>query len=417
MEKININVTSEIGDLEAVIIHTPGPEVENMTPMNAERALYSDILNLSEAAKEYSQFKTILKMHSRVLEVAKLLEDILDSESVKEKLLSKICSNENMFNRKKEFMLLSSKELARNLIEGVELKRNTLTNFLSSERFFLLPLHNFFFTRDASAAINDQVMISRMANSVREREAIIMEAVFNYHPLLQAQTHNPASEVNFNPSITLEGGDILIARNDVLIIGNSMRTTTQGIDYILENVKNRKKIKYIIVQELPKTPESFIHLDMVFTFLSENEVMVYEPVVLNPNQFKTILIELRNDDVIITEQRDILEVLKKLRFDIKPVWCGGKSDPWIQEREQWHSGANLFALAPGKMIAYGRNIHTLEEMNKNGYEIIKANDIIKRKKELKNYNKYVVTIDSSELSRGGGGCRCMTMPIRRKQVS
>ena len=46
---MNINVTSEIGELKGVIVHTPGREVENMTPQNAERALYSDILNLSVA--------------------------------------------------------------------------------------------------------------------------------------------------------------------------------------------------------------------------------------------------------------------------------------------------------------------------------------------------------------------------------
>jgi len=52
MKKIKVEVNSEIGQLEAVILHSPGPEVENMTPENAERSLYSDILNLSEVKKE-----------------------------------------------------------------------------------------------------------------------------------------------------------------------------------------------------------------------------------------------------------------------------------------------------------------------------------------------------------------------------
>ena len=54
MEKLKLNVNSEIGKLNGVIVHLPGAEVENMTPQNAERALYSDILNLSVAAREYS---------------------------------------------------------------------------------------------------------------------------------------------------------------------------------------------------------------------------------------------------------------------------------------------------------------------------------------------------------------------------
>ena len=52
---VEVNVQSEIGKLNGVIIHTPGEEVENMTPENAERALYSDIINLSIARKEYKQ--------------------------------------------------------------------------------------------------------------------------------------------------------------------------------------------------------------------------------------------------------------------------------------------------------------------------------------------------------------------------
>lgn len=76
MDKIKLEVSSEIGELEAVIVHTPGQEVANMTPKNAERALYSDILNLSVAQKEYCQFKGILQKHAKVFEMRDLLNDI-----------------------------------------------------------------------------------------------------------------------------------------------------------------------------------------------------------------------------------------------------------------------------------------------------------------------------------------------------
>jgi len=416
-EKIDVEVSSEVGELEAVIIHTPGPEVENMTPANAERALYSDILNLSEASKEYKQFKEILKLHANVLEVESLLCEVLKNNSVKDRLMTKICTNEKVLNRKTELVNLTPAELAKSLIQGVELKKITLTNYLSNSRYYLEPLHNSFFTRDTSICINDKTIISRMANTIREREALIMEAIFNYHPQINARTYNPVSEVNFNTNITIEGGDILVARDDVLVIGNSARTSTYGIDFILEKFKSDNRKKHIIVQELPYTPESFIHLDMVFTFLSQNEVMIYEPAIMNPNQFKTILITTDNGDVKISDQLNILDVLSKLNFEVKPILCGGKTDPWIQEREQWHSGANFFAMGPGKLISYGRNVYTLDEMNKNGYEIIRARDIINKKRDLRDYSKYVVTINSSELSRGGGGCRCMTLPIKRKLVS
>lgn len=413
---INISVSSEYDQLENVIIHTPGPEVENMTPINAERALYSDILNLSAISKEYEQFKSILKMHSEVFEVKNLLFDILHEEKTKEHLISKICNNENVMCIKDYLMNLDPKNLARAIIEGVELERDNLTKFLSSERYSLNPLHNFFFTRDASVVINENIFIGKMANIVREREAIIMESIFNFHEKFQTITYNPLNENKVNGKITIEGGDILIAGKDVLLVGNSSRTSSEGIDYILEKIKSQDERKHIIVQELPHSPESFIHLDMTFTFLSENEALIYSPVILELNKYRTIHMEVYKNQVKIHEEKNIPDALTKLGFEIEVISCGGKNDLWIQEREQWHSGANLFALAPSKLIAYDRNVHTLEELNKHGYEIIKALELIKGRKKTQDYKKYVVTIDSSELSRGGGGCRCMTMPLTRNSV-
>ena len=104
-------------------------------------------------------------------------------------------------------------------------------------------------------------------------------------------------------------------------------------------------------------------------------------------------------------------------MDLTPVYCGGKEDLWIQEREQWHSGANFFALAPGKVVGYARNVHTMEEMNKNGFEIIPADDMIAGRRHLAERGRCAITLDGSELPRGGGGARCMTMPIRRRPVT
>ena len=68
-EPIYANVSSETGELEAVILHTPGHEVESMTPANAQRALYSDILNLSVAQYEYEQLQGVLNKVTKVFQV------------------------------------------------------------------------------------------------------------------------------------------------------------------------------------------------------------------------------------------------------------------------------------------------------------------------------------------------------------
>ncbi len=417
MTPIETKVFSEIGTLDGVILHTPGPEIENMTPDNAERALYSDILNLAVATEEYNQFAGVLNKVTQTFQVMDLLAGILEKDEVKQTLIDKICSFEQVENIKYELLQLSPGELARQLIEGVALKKNTLTTFLSDERYSLRPLHNFFFTRDASVTTYDKVLISKMANRVRAREAIIMEAIFNNSPLIKTSTYTPFDIFTDDKDITIEGGDVIIARDDVLIVGNSARTTTKGIDFMVEQMKKRKTRHHIVVQQLPHTPESFIHLDMVFTLLNKDECMVYEPVILRSTQCQTITITVDNGEVVsIDKKENLLSALKELGLDLKPIMCGGTKDIWIQEREQWHSGANFFAIAPGKVMGYERNIYTMEEMNNNGYEIIKAADVLSGVKELNDYGKYVVTIEGSELSRGGGGARCMSMPVRRRDV-
>jgi len=416
---ISINVQSEIGKLEAVLLHSPGAEVENMTPRNAQRALYSDILNLSIAQKEYEQVSSVLSKVCKTYQIKDLLTNLLDNHIDREALIGKICVTEDVTDYFEYLMDMPSKALATVLIEGLPARINTLTAYLKDDYYALFPLYNYYFTRDASVSLGNKVLVCRMASKVRMRESLINEAIFRNKRYFDCDLINAHDFQPGNNDIYMEGGDVLVAREDILLIGNGMRTSSQGIDMLINRLckSSGPEKRHIIVQQLPSSPESFIHLDMVFTMLDVDRAMVFEPLILNENQYQTVHIIIEGGKVTkIKSVNNILSVLKKLGMDLEPVTCGGSADEWNQEREQWHSGANFFAFAPGKVMSYARNIHTLNEMHKSGFEIITARDVISGKKDMERYKRCVVTIDGSELPRGGGGARCMTMPLRRGPV-
>jgi arginine deiminase len=416
---LQIDIQSEIGQLNAVLLHTPGAEVENMTPKMAQRALYSDILNLSIAQEEYKQLSGVLSKIANVYTVTDLLVKVLENPVEREELVKKICVTENVMEYYETLMEMSSVRLAKALIEGLPARINTLTSFLNEDYYALFPLYNFYFTRDAAVTIGNHALICKMANKVRMRESLIMQAIYKGSGefacgIIDAYDHSP-----LNPNLFMEGGDIIIAREDVLLIGNGIRTSSQGIDFLASRLSAiaPQGRRHIIVQQLPHTPESFIHLDMVFTMLDRNKCMVFEPLILGDNQYQTIHIIIDNGKIVkISSVANMLTALKGLGMDLEPVVCGGKADEWDQEREQWHSGANFFAFAPGKVISYARNTHTLDELANHGFEIIPAWDVIEGRATIEGDKKCVVTVEGSELPRGGGGARCMTMPLSRKAV-
>ena len=431
MEPIKVNVQSEIGRLRGVILHTPGDEVENMTPRIAQRALYSDILNLSIAQREYAQLAGVLNKWTTTYQIADLLSVVLDDPGDRGLLLSRICSIENVPEYFDMLMSTPTKKLVKLLIEGLPAKIETLTAFLADEYYALSPLYNFYFTRDASASVGRDVLICKMANKVRVRESLIMEAIFSNPRLFDCSiidanefSKERAGEGGIAGSavkngVSVEGGDIIVIDDNILLVGNGLRTTSKGIDMLIQRFCKDKSDgqKNIIVQQLPDDVESFIHMDMVFTMLDKDACLIYEPLILGENQYRTVLITIENGRVKkIRDEQNVLSTLRKLGKDLRPVYCGGSEDEWNADREQWHSGANSFAIAPGKILSYARNVHTLNALDAAGFNVVTADDVIEDKVDLEKEKRCVITIEGSELPRGGGGARCMTMPVVRDKV-
>jgi arginine deiminase len=397
-----IKVFSEIGRLDAVIIHSPGIEVERMTPNTIKQALFSDILSKKIAAKEHRQISGVLKKVSKVYHLKELLYDVFALSESPILTFRKLVAQEKAFSES-QLQKYTTTELVDFLIEGKWENDEAYTSFE------LTPLYNFYFMRDASVSIGDQVMVGEMAKPVRNRESLIMNLIFKNHPEFLSERINFES----GESIRIEGGDVLIARDDVLLIGNGSRTSEEAILQLAKKLTGTS-FKHILVQELPEEPDSFIHLDMVFTFLDTNLCMVYEPVFRNMD-LRTKYIRVDSNPQL--EFRDnFFCALEELGFNPEYIQCGG-NNRWYQDREQWHSGANFFAFAPGKVIGYERNRNTIQSLKKAGFEVLKAEEVISGEKHPDDYQRCVVTLESAELVRGGGGARCMTMPVRRQDVS
>ena len=410
-EGIKVSVNSEIGKLQHVLVHTPGPELEKVTPENAHTFLFSDILNMQVAQKEYNYFKKVLQKAAEVHEIGDLLTDILQMENVKNAMVDRVCKTEDKGFLAPYLKSLSAEELSRQLIEGVRLEDVT---YINKDPYALLPIPNLFFMRDASFTMFDNIMISNMATTVRARECLILNSIYNLHPLFETKVVNPVLSYDIHGEGTVEGGDVQIIRDDVVICGLGSRTNMHGVEALVEHLKTKEGVKHLIFQELPLEPESFIHLDMVFTMLDVDRCMIYEPVIMN-SKYKTFHITIDGQKAIGKEVSDLLAGLKEIGIDLEPVYCGNRNNDWAA-REQWHSGCNFFCLEPGKFIGYGRNQHTLEALNNAGFNIVTASDVANNRVNLNNVKKCIVAFEGNELSRGGGGARCMTMPVQRMAV-
>ncbi|MBQ6069364.1 MAG: arginine deiminase [Bacteroidales bacterium] len=410
IDKTTVNVASEYGHLNAVLLHRPGIEIERMTPGNAGEALFSDILSKHIVDKEYAAFSGVLEKWCKVYYVEDLLTQLMDNDDVRQYLVAQSCKLDDCEFLADQLMEHDSRQLARELIEGVPYHADTDPQRFELSRFSMKPLYNLFFTRDASSSVYDEVLINSMSFAVRQRETLIYRVIFEY--FFSTKTF---CGLDADSGARTEGGDVQVASPNLLCIGEGIRTNRKGIMYLAEKFAKERPKFNILVQELPHKPDSFIHLDMVHTFLGSHQLMVYPPLLDKTGLFagkSTTRIVCDNGNISTEEYPNMLEGLNACGMEMEPVLCGG-FDTWYQDREQWHSGANFFALGDGKVIGYERNERTIDALAHAGFAVLDADDVCSGKVEMKNYDKFVVAFKASELPRAGGGARCMTMPINR----
>jgi arginine deiminase len=412
----SLHITSEIGKLKRVIVHSPGPEVEAMTPKEAEADLYNDIIPLGAMSKEFEVLKSLLESTAKVYELKDLLSEVLADAGNRYEFLDGLARLCPIRSRMEELMAMRAGELSRVVIEGLPALPGSLPGVLSKRSFSLRPLPNAYFMRDSAAVVGDWTISSATAYDVRLIESIVTRFIFLRHPDFRTRgliIDGPAERSRF---ITIEGGDVIVLSHNVLAVGVSERTTADSVERLAVNAARAFGEDMTVFAVVLPRERACIHLDMVFTAIDQDAALVYAPIVTGRGRSRVVRIDAGADGSLrFGEEEGLLQGLWGAGIDLEPVSCGG-SDALYQDREQWWSGANSFAIAPGKIIMYSCNARTLDLLSDSGFAIRDAEVFISGKESIEDFGRLAIRFEGIELARGGGGARCMTMPIEREDA-
>lgn len=405
---MNINITSETARLHGVIVHTPGNEVSLVNPDKKDELLFDDIIFESVARTEHLNmlqvFKAAMPEQGRVFEILDLARECFESEDVRGEFVEWMIEElpfENLHTIRKRLTEMEPGELVTFVSEGT-----------ADGRFTLHPAPNLLFTRDLAAVAGQSIILSRAARKARIREFLLMRTIVKHHPLFSEVKNNI---ITVGKDQSLEGGDVLVPAPGLVLIGMSERTSFSGLMSVARQLL-QNGMKHILAVDIPKKRSS-MHLDTIFTFADETECMAYPPAIIDQTENVVHLTDGGSGLVMSRQMPDLKTALEELTDkEFTFMKCGGEKRI-NQHREQWTDGANLFALAPGIVVAYDRNIETFKTMGEYGYQHMTQYEFIEEYGQTPFHpeegKKIAISFEGHELCRGRGGARCMTLPVSR----
>lgn len=431
MDPIELSVFSETDRLRHVVVHAPGPEVDLMVPAMMESLLFDDILAGDLAREEHALFRHVLgRVAEEVLDIQELFQEALGEEGIKQAFIQDLQRLVDLPDRTCEILReMPPRHAAQSIITGIPWPdAQVSTHWQRDFDYRLRPIPNLLFMRDPASVIGHGYSIHVMATWARAREPLILSYVFRHHPRLrhlppQARLFDqvtPLLRDEIRTPMSLEGGDILVLSDKVLVMGCSQRTSVDAIHQLAERLQEARQhqtatFDWIIMVLLPRS-RSAMHLDTVFTRVSQEECLVYPPYFTDGSRelLNTITFDLRHGELRTHTTPNLLKALRDVDIPLAPISCGGHH-LITQQREQWTDGANAFCLAPGVVLLYARNPATAMEFRKAGYRTITTRELLAQPSlDLLDGRRYAILLESAELGRARGGPRCMTLPLSRR---
>lgn len=403
------NVYSEIDPLKSVVLKRPGREVENLTPDTMHDLLFDDIPYLPVIQQEHDAFADVLRKNgAEVLYLEKLLEEAIKADADRTRLVEELLTESGIDvpDIRKELsaylMGMDASKMVETMMAGVRTDEldiqsrslGWLTDQKNNSPFLLQPMPNLYYTRDIASSIGKGLSINKMTYEARKRESLFMETIVKSHPDFKADHFSLWRDRGSKTSI--EGGDILVLSDEVIAIGVSQRTSGRAIEEFAKSLFSKQHaFKKILAIEIPRV-RAMMHLDTVFTMVDRDAFTIH-PGIQDLDQKMSIYmlepsrVEGELDVSHHTELDKLLQIVLKVP-EINMIPCGN-GDAVAAPREQWNDGSNTLAISPGVVVTYNRNHVSNKLLRENGIKVLE--------------------IPSSELSRGRGGPRCMSMPLFR----